>query len=63
MNGTGLGLFVCRKFIEAHGGRVWAKSPGLGKGSEFGFWIPMSKEAPKTIEVTEQPAVKSAVNS
>lgn len=40
VNGTGLGLFVCRKFIEAHGGKVWAKSNGLNKGSEFGFWIP-----------------------
>lgn len=41
VNGTGLGLFVCRKFIEAHGGRVWAISPGLHKGSEFGFWVPL----------------------
>ena len=40
VTGTGLGLFVCLKFIEAHGGRVWAHSRGLGKGSEFGFWIP-----------------------
>ena len=40
VNGTGLGLFVCAKFIDAHHGRVWAHSPGIGKGSEFGFWIP-----------------------
>jgi len=39
--GTGLGLFVVKQFIEAHGGRVWAKSKGIGKGSEFGFWIPL----------------------
>lgn len=40
VNGTGLGIYVCRKFIETHGGQVWAKSPGVGKGSEFGFSIP-----------------------
>lgn len=37
---TGLGLYIARKFVEAHGGKVWAKSQGPGKGSEFGFWIP-----------------------
>lgn len=41
VNGTGLGLFVGAKFIEAHHGRFWAHSEGLGKGGEFGFWIPL----------------------
>jgi len=40
VNGTGLGIYVCRKFIEAHGGHVWAHSAGSGKGSEFGLWLP-----------------------
>lgn len=44
VNGTGLGLYVVSKFIDAHGGKVWAKSPGLGKGSEFGFWIPFNRD-------------------
>lgn len=37
---TGLGLYIVRKFIEAHGGEIFAESEGLGRGSKFGFLVP-----------------------
>lgn len=40
IKGTGLGLYVAREIIKAHKGRVWAASPGAGKGSTFAFELP-----------------------
>jgi signal transduction histidine kinase len=38
--GTGLGLFICKSIIEAHGGKIWAKNNFDGKGSTFSFKLP-----------------------
>lgn len=46
--GNGLGLYVVKEFIEAHGGTVWATSDGIGKGSEFGFSIPKKPKRKRT---------------
>lgn len=39
--GAGLGLYISHAIIEAHGGRLWAESPGPGKGSTFKFTLPL----------------------
>lgn len=38
--GAGLGLFICKSIIEAHGGRIWAENNSNGKGATFSFNLP-----------------------
>lgn len=40
--GIGLGLFITKGIIEAHGGRIWAESPGPGQGATFHFAVPLA---------------------
>ncbi len=42
-DGFGLGLLICRGLVEAHGGRIWAESAGVGHGTRITFTVPVAE--------------------
>ena len=40
---TGLGLFISKSIIEAHGGKIWTKNNTVDKGATFAFSLPSAK--------------------
>jgi signal transduction histidine kinase len=45
VKGTGLGLFICKAIVDAHGGRIWVE-PAAGGGSRFRFSLPRLEPLP-----------------
>lgn len=53
VSGSGLGLYVGKSFVQAHGGKIWAESEGLGRGSRFIVELPFLNPNVK-IGISEQ---------
>jgi len=45
-DGSGLGLYIAKRIVEAHAGKIWVESEGVGKGSSFIFRLPLNPNLP-----------------
>lgn len=58
-DGLGIGLSLVKRLVELHGGSIVARSPGLGKGSEFEVRLPLGHPAERAAQVANGPTAEA----
>src|SRR3712207_4239920 len=51
-HGTGLGLYISKSIVEAHGGKIWAENNSDGRGATFTFTLPIQKSHQEQLSST-----------